>query len=110
MDECIYCGEPATDRDHVIPCAYRAAPRHYSTHTVPSCRECNQKILHDLPYFTVFQRTEYVAGVLRKRLLKCLDAYTVKEYELGLYEETANLALRAEFAMNQAKDMLADEY
>jgi len=107
MKECIYCGDLATDRDHVIPCAYRAAPRHYSNHTVPACADCNRKILRDLPYFTVFQRCEYVAKSLRERLADHLELF---EPDDEFTDSIADLALRAEYATNQVKDLCEDEF
>ena len=36
ITRCAYCGMPASDREHVLPKAYRK-----NNDTVPSCRECN---------------------------------------------------------------------
>lgn len=46
QDRCFYCGEPATDLDHVIPqCMLRVKRRTKGRYqgdlVVPACRECN---------------------------------------------------------------------
>lgn len=100
---CIYCGDPATDRDHVIPVAWKAAPRHYDCHTVPSCADCNQKILRDRLIFTVEERAEFVLKELSKRLAKVLDGWSGE----GLSPEVADLAIRVEHAKELAKGRYA---
>jgi hypothetical protein len=69
MSTCIYCGDAASDRDHVVPVYYRSV-RTYETDTVPACRDCNSAILSNRPLFTVEDRRAYVAGALRRRLAK----------------------------------------
>lgn len=56
MKLCVYCGDPATTRDHVVPRSWR-----YTTYTVPACVDCNCRILRDVPLFTVEDRRAYVA-------------------------------------------------
>lgn len=36
--------------------------------TVPSCHDCNSRILGDIPYTSVVERGAYVLGVLQRRL------------------------------------------
>jgi 5-methylcytosine-specific restriction endonuclease McrA len=37
--ECVYCGEPATERDHVVP--WVQGGRAETGNVVPACRRCN---------------------------------------------------------------------
>ncbi len=84
MDACVYCGETATDRDHVIPVSSKASSRHYDCETVPSCRQCNNW-LGARYLITVEDRTAYIAGRLAAALakLKMVDWTPEEIDELG---------------------------
>ncbi len=47
---CIYCGEPATTKDHVIPRSYFPKPTPSNLMTVPACKQCNKSKQHDEDY------------------------------------------------------------
>lgn len=60
MKYCIYCGEIAEARDHVVPVSYSQTSRYYRRGTtVPSCAECNN-LLGSISYHTVEERTQYL--------------------------------------------------
>ena len=96
MKYCIYCGDNATDRDHVMPISWKSGIRNYRKGTtVPSCKDCNRGILGSKPFFTVEARQEYVAKILRKRLLRALSRYGGDD----MPQHIAQLAIRADFAL-----------
>ena len=59
--ECIYCGEPATDRDHVVPHSLTSkVERSWTTsEVVPACRDCNGS-LHNRPLLTIAARADWL--------------------------------------------------
>lgn len=84
--DCVYCGDPAEVRDHVIPYTYNyTAKRTHHAHQykakecVPSCRECNYVLnKHFIP--TIAGRAAYLADKLVRRYRKRLnrpDAYLI---------------------------------
>ena len=104
MKYCTYCGDLATDRDHVIPLAWYGGTRVFrNKEIVPACKECNRSILKDRPYFTVEDRCEYVAKMLRKKLLKALSRYNGDD----MPSHIAVLALRADYALDKVKSTSA---
>ena len=54
---CVYCGEPATDIDHVIPWAY--VLRHEISNLVPACHDCNL-IASDKMFLDIESKREYI--------------------------------------------------
>jgi len=63
-DDCVYCGKPATTRDHIPPRAGKLralqiglARRRWVT--VPACRKCNEA-LGKLPLWTIAARTRFL--------------------------------------------------
>lgn len=77
MLTCIYCGEPATERDHVIPVKFsrrgpRLSKRCYSLGPlVDACRDCNM-CLGARCLFTVAERRAYVYSCLHRKLKSAL--------------------------------------
>ncbi len=73
---CAYCGDPATDEDHIPPrsavASLRTANIRVFMHTVPSCAECNSAILNRRALWTFAERAAYVADALPQRLAKAL--------------------------------------
>ena len=90
MPSCNYCGEPADTKDHVIPHtvltgAQRRGGHHDLGETVPCCRECNH-LLGSKVFPSMEDRCHYVAGALRRRYSKLINApaWTADELaELG---------------------------
>lgn len=90
---CIYCGAPASTRDHVPPKVLLDQPYPPNLRTVPSCRDCNSGASLDEQYFLVLlghvassrsieaklapggliDRTLSYAPALEERLLRALD-------------------------------------
>ena len=52
-DACVYCGAPATSRDHVPPRFLLEKPLPRNLLTVPSCSDCNQSFSLDEQYLQV---------------------------------------------------------
>lgn len=48
---CVYCGKPATTKDHVIPRCLLEKPFPPNLPTVPSCKPCNEAYSRDEQYF-----------------------------------------------------------
>lgn len=67
-EDCIYCGESAGTRDHVIPVSYGPAIQWL----VPACKECNL-ILGSNAFFTVWERREFVHSALIRKYKKLLS-------------------------------------
>ena len=74
--KCIYCGEPETERDHVLPlsvaaCMDLAKPDVRNRVAgglwkVPSCRECNQVSL-DKVFISILEKRKWIQSELRKK-------------------------------------------
>jgi hypothetical protein len=84
--ECVYCGEPATERDHVIPHSLmhsQDVKRTFeNTEVVPACRDCNGA-LRDRPIVTVAERADWLLTRLRKKLTKMPSWSEVEIKQLG---------------------------
>lgn len=61
---CIYCGKPATTREHVPSKAFLTKPYPENMATVPACFECNNGFSDDEKYVSCFLEVlkEYVYG------------------------------------------------
>lgn len=75
LGNCIYCNEPATTTDHIIPVSSvsnylkRSTERRQSQNRdfqVPACRQCNV-VLNDSMHATMQDRMTYLLGRLEKR-------------------------------------------
>lgn len=51
IQNCIYCGEPATTRDHVPPKCFLDKPYPQNLLTLPACQTCNNSFSKDEQYF-----------------------------------------------------------
>jgi len=65
---CTYCGEPATENDHLLPLPWTGKAARRSTKKVPACRECNGR-LSDLFLPTVEERAAHLFQVLAEEHL-----------------------------------------
>jgi hypothetical protein len=86
---CVYCGDAATEKDHIIPysyagmCSVRSGKAgNYAGETVPACKDCNSW-LGSRMILTVAERKKAVARSLPKRYAKLLKApnWTLEELE-----------------------------
>lgn len=76
---CVYCGEAATGRDHVIPMLWAATALQLDTSgfrtlrrwlvTVPACSSCNS-IGADRVFASLSQKREFIQKNLRTKLRK----------------------------------------
>lgn len=62
---CVYCGDPAGQRDHLIPMPLSGAALRLRVLTVPSCANCNNRI-NDFPSFCVTERRERAHASIHK--------------------------------------------
>ena len=97
--ECIYCGDAAWDRDHVI--AHSLTNKSERTYTakevVPACKDCNSA-LSNKTLFTVAERAKWLAQRLKRKHAKLLKSEWVEED----FEGIGN-TLRSYIAANQNK-------
>ncbi len=110
LEPCYYCGNPATQRDHVLPTsrqegldadALLALP-HLAAVTVPSCAECNRRLSNSVQR-SLGQRKVIAQARLGRhwgRLLNDTPEWTAEqldELEEGYFKDAiiAQLALRA---------------
>lgn len=66
---CMYCGDPATDREHVVPKSIVGE----NTDKVWSCSECNS-IASDSLFETIEEKGEYIRAKLKHKYKKILEA------------------------------------
>lgn len=72
--DCVYCGELADTKDHLLPRNYTGDAERIRVPVVPSCRECNST-LNDIYMPDVIERREYVQSKYKikyKSLLKVI--------------------------------------
>ena len=126
QDRCVYCGDISVDVDHVPPIswAYALGYKHMlEEHSapflkVPSCSECNQKILNDKKIFTLKERKQYVAASLRENYRKLrenpswtLDDISEMDGRLREYvENMANYRLHIEKRIDWSESDLTIAY
>ena len=74
-DTCTYCGDAATDRDHLIPQSHSATGvSSFARHLwVWACGECNI-LLSDRPLFTVEERGAFLLNRIPERYEKLLNS------------------------------------
>lgn len=99
MYDCIYCGMPATDRDHLTPVSYNYSRRPKSRNpcaqeTVPCCRECNS-LLGSKFVIGVRERAGEVATCLEARYSKILKAPVWTEEEIAALGVDLQRVIRA---------------
>lgn len=82
---CVYCGEPGSNRDHLLPETLTGVAVRRGVLTVPSCGECNG-ILGDLVIESITLRRAYVQARLRKRHRKILATIELGPTDLAEYE------------------------
>src|SRR6056297_601227 len=49
-ERCVYCGEKADTRDHVVPSSFFPKPKPDDLITVPACYDCNNSYSDDEEY------------------------------------------------------------
>lgn len=89
---CVYCGDPATEWDHVFPVSVAANVDWMSNRTlyeyrrglvmVPSCGECNN-VACDGIYKSVVEKRNAIHIVLRRRYRKILSVPLWSDDELS---------------------------
>ena len=102
---CIYCGLPATCRDHVPPLSrvsdYESLGLKREMYLlVPSCTQCNHLLGNSLQD-TLIDRVEYLKDKLSRRFVKKLQAQDWDDDELLELGPT----LRSYVAVETAKDI-----
>ncbi|MNQ54105.1 hypothetical protein D3C85_681660 [compost metagenome] len=97
---CFYCGDVATDEDHMPPVSryhdYMAIYDKHAPLMVPSCSECNSKILGNTLQPDIYKRFDYVK--------KCLIRKAGKYIRLGNMWTEDDLQY-ADFTGNYARMM-----
>ena len=75
MHSCIYCGDHATDRDHITPHSYvsNSKNRSFKEYWEWSCSECNT-VLANILLTTVEERGHYLHNKISKRYAKLLSS------------------------------------
>ncbi len=90
---CVYCGEHATDREHVVPKSLGGS------WTVPSCRECNSLIGASLQP-SLSERRKVIARKVKARYRKVLR---VPEWDREEVSELGPILRLAIAEMNEAR-------
>lgn len=78
---CVYCGEYADSRDHLLPVTYtgKAVRRHVLT--VPACRQCNS-FIGDASAPSVTERRAIAHSSLRRKRFRVLQSFDYTDDEL----------------------------
>lgn len=90
---CIYCGEPATTKDHVFPVAraavldltrpnVRAQLLPHGLCIVKACAACNS-LASDRPFTSILEKRRWIQERLRKKFHKKLHSPEWEEHELN---------------------------
>ncbi len=88
-DVCVYCGDPATSRDHVPPLSHAASMvdlwaaqgRRPELRLLPACRDCNSR-LRNFPGTDLNERRREVKRKLRLKHRRLLGEYDWSDGEL----------------------------
>lgn len=91
---CAYCGEPATDREHVVPRSLGG------TYTVPSCRECNLLAGRSLDASLACRRAR-IRKAFERKYRRVLRAPEWDRYELAELGRALRDAVEAQEAARQ---------
>jgi len=111
--DCIYCGERAAHRDHVIAYSYNSSNRKRTAkdypcdEIVPACQECNL-LLSNFYLPTIAERAAYLAKTVTKRNKKVLESpdwakEDIKELGYGLRKNIQSM----QFNRGILKDRIA---
>ena len=70
---CVYCGDPSTDRDHLITCSWEGYKSYANRDKlVKACKWCNS-LLGDVPIFSVPGRANYLISRYESKFTKVLS-------------------------------------
>jgi len=91
LKQCIYCGEYATDLDHVMPLHIVSTldmtgenvrkELKQGLSLVPSCSECNS-MAGSAPFDLIRDKREYVQNKIRKKYAKYLNQVHWEDWEI----------------------------
>ena len=91
FNDCVYCGEKATELDHVMPLDVGSKLATTAEETidalgqglslVPSCSECN-RIAGAEPFDLIRDKREYVQNKIRKKYAKYLNQVHWEDWEI----------------------------
>lgn len=89
---CVYCGQPATDQDHVYPISllsmlnfeYKQAKSiiPFGLYIVPACRECNS-LAASQAFFSVLSKRDFIKSKLRLKYHKIITTVMWDEEEIA---------------------------
>lgn len=81
---CVYCGDYATDWDHVVPHSFLTTceRRSYSSGVLPSCHWCNAHLSNGI-FETLDERLHFVSGRFFSKHRKILSAPDWTEREIA---------------------------
>lgn len=104
---CVYCGESATDRDHVIPRSIsNFNPKTAltdKTNTIPSCKQCNVSLGNRF-IITISERAEFLIKLYTKKFKNLLSMpHHTKE---DIKELEGNLKKMVKSQINKKKIIL----
>lgn len=95
MALCIYCGDTATDRDHVLPVSFTHGYRVFiGTKHVPACRSCNN-IAGPAVFKTAKDKAAHIAGRLREKSARLLQTPHWDEAELLTMSPTMAASIKS---------------
>ena len=101
MSDCTYCGDLATQRDHIIPVSYSHGFRVFSgTAYVPACAECNG-LLGNQVFSGVVGKAAFLAPAIRMRHAKVLSLPDWSVEEVAVLSEALRGSLRERLALRE---------
>jgi hypothetical protein len=91
---CVYCGDPSTDRDHLIPCSWEGHRSYDKPEClVKSCKWCNS-LLGDVPLFSVPARAYYLIGQYERKFKRVLQRSYHSEKDILCTRNNVKLLLK----------------
>ena len=91
---CVYCGDHADSRDHLLPKGWSGKATRRFVPVLPACSDCNVRI-NDFPSYEIHERAAVVAASLRKRYRRALaitDRTTAELMDFGPHLRSALIA------------------
>ena len=100
-EDCVYCGEPATDKDHLLPRNWSGDSDRARVPIVPSCAECNRIFLNDTYEPDVIARRKICQEKIKVKYKASLKKILYVEEDLKQFGPQLRASIRQQIARGE---------